>query len=375
MFVAVSGGADNNAMVMTSPDGINWTLRLPVTPSDGSSGDGDWGSWDSITYGNGLFVAVSLSGHDGSPNQVMTSPDGITWTFRPSGVDNKWISVTYGNGLFVAVSWEDVPNPVMTSPDGIIWTPRAAGSGSWSSVTYGNGLFVAAAYRGTPDTNREIMTSPDGINWTLRHAPSSGLFGGVAYGGGRFVAVSLDGSNNQVMTSLNGINWTSRTAVAGFWNSVTYGGGMFVAVAGSGGSQGGRLNPNRVMTSPDGVNWTLRTEPVYDPSNVFTISKVKVKITKKFIELATRFNLPSPGIITIKATTRKGTKIRTRCEESLYVTQEDPSLVTMTCKIVDNGRRELRKAKMTLTVRTTFTPGRGGKLATKTQTVKLAKRR
>ena len=31
-----------------------------------------------VTYGNGLFVAVSISG----TNRVMTSPDGVTWTAK-----------------------------------------------------------------------------------------------------------------------------------------------------------------------------------------------------------------------------------------------------------------------------------------------------
>jgi hypothetical protein len=34
----------------------------------------------------------------------MTSPDGITWTRQTSAADNYWQSVTYGNGLFVAVA-------------------------------------------------------------------------------------------------------------------------------------------------------------------------------------------------------------------------------------------------------------------------------
>ena len=51
-------------------------------------------SWNSVTYGNGLFVAVAITG---TGNRVMTSPDGITWTSRTSAVDNDWRSVTYGN--------------------------------------------------------------------------------------------------------------------------------------------------------------------------------------------------------------------------------------------------------------------------------------
>ncbi len=34
----------------------------------------------------------------------MTSPDGVTWTAQTAPESNHWESVTYGNGLFVAVS-------------------------------------------------------------------------------------------------------------------------------------------------------------------------------------------------------------------------------------------------------------------------------
>jgi hypothetical protein len=45
----------------------------------------------------------------------MTSPDGFNWTSRTSAADNNWFSVTYGNGLFVAVSYSGTGNRVMTS--------------------------------------------------------------------------------------------------------------------------------------------------------------------------------------------------------------------------------------------------------------------
>ena len=53
-----------------------------------------------MAYGNGLWVAVAYDG----TNQVMTSPDGITWTARAAAEANTWVSVAYGNGLWVAVA-------------------------------------------------------------------------------------------------------------------------------------------------------------------------------------------------------------------------------------------------------------------------------
>ena len=85
--------------------------------------------WYSVTYGTvsgvGVFVAVANSG---TGNRVMTSPDGITWTIRTSAADISWSSVTYGNGLFVAVASSSIVagDRVMTSPDGITWTIRRA---------------------------------------------------------------------------------------------------------------------------------------------------------------------------------------------------------------------------------------------------------
>ncbi|MCB9329947.1 MAG: choice-of-anchor D domain-containing protein [Lewinellaceae bacterium] len=232
LFVAVAVNGNNR--VMTSPDGNTWTARTAA----------DVNPWNSVTYGNGLFVAMA---YNGANNRVMTSPDGITWTGRNAAAANSWYSVTYGNGLFVAVAGSGV-NRVMTSPDGITWTARsAAEANNWNSVTYGNGLFVAVADNGT---NR-VMTSPDGITWTARSAAEANPWISVTYGNGLFVALSTSGVN-RVMTSPDGINWTAQSAPeANPWWSVTYGNGLFVAVAYGG--------VNRVMTSPDGITWTART--------------------------------------------------------------------------------------------------------------------
>jgi hypothetical protein len=171
---------------MTSPDGTNWTSRNSATDNN----------WTSVTYGNGLFVAVSVTG---TGNRVMTSPDGTNWTSRNSATDNNWRGVTYGNGLFVAVSATGTGNRVMTSPDGTNWTSRtSATDNNWFSVTYGNGLFVAVSVTGT---GNRVMTSPDGTNWTSRTSATDNDWISVTYGNGLFVAVSATGTGNRVMTA------------------------------------------------------------------------------------------------------------------------------------------------------------------------------
>jgi len=241
LFVAVAISAlGNGNLVMTSTDGITWINQVSAANND----------WQSVTFGNGLFVAVSTSG---TGNRVMTSPDGINWTSRVSAANNNWTSITFGNGLFVAVASSGTGNRVMTSPDGITWTIRvSAANNQWSGVTFGNNLFVAVAQTGT---GNRVMTSPDGITWTIQTGAADNVWQCITFGNGLFVAVSVAFSGDRVMTSPDGITWTGRTSSANYvWRSITYGNGLFVAVANSG-------TGDRVMTSPDAITWTSQTTP------------------------------------------------------------------------------------------------------------------
>jgi hypothetical protein len=91
---------------MTSPDGINWTIRTSAADN----------TWQSVCWspGLGLFVAVATIG---TSARVMTSSDGFNWTLRTPPVDNSWRSVCWSPdlGSFVAVSSSGTGNRVMTS--------------------------------------------------------------------------------------------------------------------------------------------------------------------------------------------------------------------------------------------------------------------
>ena len=123
---SVGGGAASSAVVVTPQNGNYSNITYWKTKTSAANN-----FWYSVTYGNGLFVAVAGSG---TGNRVMTSPDGITWTSRTSAADNNWQSVTYGNGIFVAVAQTGTGNRVMTSPDGITWTSRTSAANNRKSV-------------------------------------------------------------------------------------------------------------------------------------------------------------------------------------------------------------------------------------------------
>jgi hypothetical protein len=243
LFVIV--GATN---VLTSSDGITWTLRsLPNSFA--------FFNWTSVCWSPelGLFAAVASTSNNGT--SVMTSPDGINWTGRSTvGFDNAWQSICWSPqlSLFVAVANSGTGNRVMTSSNGINWaTQNTTGlDNTWQSVCWSPelSLFVAVSTNGT---GNRVMTSSNGTSWALRTSAADNNWQSVCWSSelSLFVAVSNTGTGNRVMTSSNGTSWTTRTSsVDNAWSSICWSPqlSMFAVVANSG-------TGNRVMTSSGSV--------------------------------------------------------------------------------------------------------------------------
>lgn len=103
---------------------------------------------------------------------------------------NLLIDVGYADHLWVAVGSNGT---ITTSPDGINWTPRASGvAGTVSGISHSKGQWVAVAID-QPEFGSVFLTSPDGIAWTKRiPGEKFGLFA-IGYGNGRWVAVGDGG--------------------------------------------------------------------------------------------------------------------------------------------------------------------------------------
>ena len=90
----------------------------------------------SVAYGAGTFVAVGV----GRPPGL--SADGTNWTVAPFYIGGY--SIAHGNGLFVAARNNYSPN-ISTSPDGLTWTDRDSGVAALlGNIFYAEGLFIAA---------------------------------------------------------------------------------------------------------------------------------------------------------------------------------------------------------------------------------------
>lgn len=188
-FVAVSSDGSGDR-IMISSNGITWTTIPPPNSAY---------LWNSVCWSAelGIFVAVATS--DTLPSgveRVMTSPDGITWTMRSTNT-NIWRSVCWSAelGIFVAVASSGSGNRVMTSPDGVTWTLRTTINNAWRSVCWSPelGIFVAVAsdgsgnnvmtssLRGRPPTAYNVFDSSfnridQSGNWTIQQVLKSGTY-------------------------------------------------------------------------------------------------------------------------------------------------------------------------------------------------------
>ena len=92
----------NSGIILSSPDTLAWTHQ------------GTFDTWFRAVGSDGSQVVVA--GDDGT---VVTSRDGVDWTPQTTGVTRSLNSITFGNGLFVAVGEPDgVPQNglILTAP-------------------------------------------------------------------------------------------------------------------------------------------------------------------------------------------------------------------------------------------------------------------
>ena len=184
----------------------------------------------SVAYATNQWVAV------GEQGTILTSPDGISWTKRPSGFPTRWlVSVGYGAGIWIAVGEGGL---VLTSPDAVVWTPRISGTTArLNGIAYGGARWIAVAESG------ELITSTDSANWT-KLSPSTDRLRGLLYAYGQFV---ITGDNGLMRTTIDTTDYAANVLPGGFFvESVAYGRRAFVAVGEDG----------YAITSTDAVTWS-----------------------------------------------------------------------------------------------------------------------
>jgi len=217
-FVAISTTTTATAYSTVANLGSSWTSGNAL-PSAG---------FNSLTYGNGIYVAVGYTGTTSNASAIITSsPDGVTWTGRtaPSGATQAFTSVAFGwtgpgssattTGMFVAIATNSTSTAYSTN--GLTWTTGGAlpSVANWSSVTYGNGRFVAVA----AGSNIVAYSNNGGVTWYSSVA-NNGTYlplaqnWGISYGEGQFFATATGPTPTMTATTSSG-NLITLSSTAG----------------------------------------------------------------------------------------------------------------------------------------------------------------
>jgi hypothetical protein len=194
--------------VLSGPDGL-YRNHVTATATDGytwtKSASPVGGLMDAV-YANGLWVAVGTTGQYDNDAQpvIMTSPDGANWTSRTPGTAyGKLAAVAHHDGLWVAVGSEPAESPecwtsralALTSSDGVTWNRQVLSIphlSSLSAVGYGAGHWVLAGGGWMSSYHSGdyglILTSTNGSAWNLTQLGYGRNFGAsaITFAGGRF---------------------------------------------------------------------------------------------------------------------------------------------------------------------------------------------
>lgn len=278
--------------VWTSTDGVTWTNPAPELSIIPYVAD------VLVAYGNGVFVGTA--GYNGD---MLTSPDGLQWTVQQLDTNgNSYVyfrDIVFGEGRFVAVA----DGIVATSCDGTNWCCKPINQWLWR-VTSGQGRFVAVG-------ENVIATSEDGTNWAYQVSSKFGLLSDVAYGAGLFVAVGGVRETRlpvetPIWVSGDGLRWSKRSSkTPRNLYAVAYGNGTFVI----GGGAGGVLQsdplvyltltrqppPQLLLWGPANRTYRIESSDGFDPLN-------------RWVEMVTFTSSNSPAEVIDTAWTRGSNK-------------------------------------------------------------------
>lgn len=300
-FVAVS----SSTVAMYSDDGITWaqtTLPRSTSWSEVVWGNGRFVTASNTTYGawseDGVtWVASTVPAAQNLifaedqfmrvSNQVSTSPDGVNWTsFSLSS--GTFVMLAYGADSYLAINAFSAPTSMLYSAVGLAWENQTMDA----TRTVADMIFAQGRYIGVSASGRNVFESDDGYYWrvtsklpvsanwrkivwdgdqtymvssdsavvalsvdgggTWEEIPLQGsaVYGGLAYGNGRWVATVY---NSYAVTdpgsqySLDGRTWAISDLPRRQWRSVAFGNGRFVAFA---------YNSAIAAWSVDGETWT-----------------------------------------------------------------------------------------------------------------------
>ena len=215
LYIAVG----DNARVMTSDNGLDWTAELvPNTNSVsytntvffGVGGNTNLllavGNQGSLALSPNQLYPVVTTNQDGSLSTNLISTMGEIWYSMPAPTTNDLHGIGVLSNKFYVVGGNGT---MLTGTNGTNWRGLTLSTTAYlSSVeTCSNGLVVVG-------DQGMILTSSNGTTWIQRTSNTTNWLYRVRNFGGKLVAV---GENGTIRVSTNGINWTSAASGTTAW--------------------------------------------------------------------------------------------------------------------------------------------------------------
>lgn len=231
--ILLTVGDNTIPVVVTAEDGTTiQTYSIVITREADVSTTSDWQWANPLPQGNSIsdiawsgsqFVAV------GNYGAVLTSPDGLTWTIRDAGTDANLYGIVWNGSQFFAVGTQGT---IISSSDAVVWSVQTIGASyTFYSIVWNGSQFVAVGQREAGDFGGFSATSSDGEIWTVQdHTQAGGwAWNDVAWNGSQFAAVQHP---SFIHTSTDGLAWTTTDLSADNPNfgSIESDGSRFVAV-------------------------------------------------------------------------------------------------------------------------------------------------
>jgi hypothetical protein len=251
------------------------------------------GTWNSIAYGNGIYMAVTLDGFiatstnsttwnfinkfSGYSRSLVYTVDtwilacdlgllfsydnGVSWINANLGTGNYFNYMSYGNGKIISggfnnqniISRRIVRNDLSTVTSDIVTIGREGTTTVVGSDTIGMGATNTLSLAGIIVMNKNLSNSFSFKQSTLAFDVNNTRYG--VYAQGIFVVLE-DSNNGRILTSTDGLNSTSNSTLgAVVARGLAYGNingtGTFIAVASA--------NPSVIWKSTNGTTWTAET--------------------------------------------------------------------------------------------------------------------
>lgn len=223
--IVIAVGSDSNGSYYrkSTDGGVTWGASTTLL-------SGATSQVNDIAYSDSLDIFVTVHA-DGT---IMSSTnEGSTWQTRRTATSVALNVVKFANNTFLAAGQTGT---ITTSPDGVNWTNRTSGvTTNFISAAYGTGGWLVCA---NSNTNASVYSSTlsSWTQTTVSAGSSSNVSVNIFNDGTRFLAGNFSNAGVWTSSTVNG-TWTRLDTTLTFpINGITYDGSAYYLIGGTSGA-------------------------------------------------------------------------------------------------------------------------------------------